>query len=257
MKMRTFGSMALDLIYPAGLYCICCGKIIDDKRTYRLCGECMDDMKWIGDRLCVRCGRPLSDINMYDECFVCRNHRHRFDCGYTCAAYGACERAVIFSLKYDGHTDVAGTLGEIMYDRMTAEFSPDELALMYDALLPVPLHRQKLRIRGFNQSALIADAFAARSGIKADSYLLIRTRETRMMRSLSPEERRDNIRGAFGIRPRRINEVKGLSLLIIDDIFTTGATIDEISRVLKDAGAARVDFLTFAAGADIVRSVSS
>lgn len=253
MRVRTFGSMALDLIYPPGLYCICCGKIIDERRTYRLCGECMDDMQWIGERLCSRCGRPLSEINIYDECFICRNHAHFFDSGFTCTAYGSCERAVIFSLKYDGHADIADTLAEIMYDRMTAEFGIDELPAMYDMLLPVPIHRRKLGERGFNQAALIADGLSARTGIRSDQTMLMRVRETRMMRALSPEERRENIRGAFELRQRRKDEVRGRSILLIDDIYTTGATIDEIARILKLSGADRVDFLTFAAGADMVK----
>lgn len=254
MLFGTIGSSALDLLYPKSLYCICCGKMIDETRTYRLCGECMRAMKWAGGRICEKCGRPLSDINPSERCFVCRQHPHNFDRGFSCAAYSSCEREIIFSLKYYGHADVAETIAEIMYDRMTAEFSPDELFAMYDMLLPVPVHRHKLNIRGFNQAGIIADAFAALSGIRAEPDLLIRTRETRMMRSLSPEERRENIRGAFEIRPRRKPDIAGRSLLIIDDIYTTGATIDEIARVLKAAGAAKVDFLTFAAGADMLKT---
>lgn len=254
MFLRTIGGAALDLLYPKGLYCICCGKIIDDTRTYRLCGECMAEMKWTGGRICEKCGRPLSEINPSERCFVCRQHMHYFDRGFTCTAYSSCEREMIFSLKYYGHADVADTIAEIMYDRMTAEFSPDELYAMYDMLLPVPLHRHKYSIRGFNQAGLIADAFAELSGISSDPYILIRKRETRMMRSLSPEERRENIRGAFEIRPRRRPDVDGRSLLIIDDIFTTGSTIDEIARILREAGAAKVDFLTFASGADMLKA---
>ncbi len=254
MMIRAFGAAALDLVYPKGLYCICCGKITDDSRTYRLCGECMDSMKWIGGRICERCGRPLADINPYDQCFICRQHKHHFDSGYTCTAYSRCERAVIFSLKYDGNADIADTIGEIMYDRMTVEFSPDELYGKYNMVLPVPIHRHKLSLRGFNQAGLIADSFASRSGIKADPYILRRERETRMMRSLSPQERRENIRGAFSIRERRRTDVSGKSILIIDDIYTTGSTIDEIAQVLKAAGAERVDFLTFAAGSDMLKS---
>lgn len=253
MKFRTFGTAALDLLYPRGLYCICCDKITDSSRTYRLCGECMDSMRWIDGRTCVKCGRPLADINPYEQCFICRQHVHYFDSGYTCAAYSRCERSVIFSLKYDGNADIADTIGEIMYDRMTAEFSPDELYCMYDLILPVPVHRHKLSTRGFNQAGLIADSFASRTGIKTDPYILIRERETRMMRSLSPQERRDNIRGALSIRPRRKADIAGKSILIIDDIYTTGATIDETARILKEAGAAKVDFLTFAAGSDMLK----
>ena len=82
----------------------------------------------------------------------------------------------------------------------------------------------------------------------------MRVRETHIMRSLGPEQRRENIRGAFGIRERRLAEIPGKHILIIDDIYTTGATVDELALVLKEAGASGVDFLSFASGADMVKS---
>ena len=248
-------SGALDLLYPPSLYCICCGKIIDETRTYRLCNECMDGMKWIGTRVCAKCGKKLSDSNPSDTCFNCRAHKHSFDHGYTCTEYGTHERAMVFALKYDGRADIADTIGEIMADRMLSEFTTEELSSMYDAVLPVPVHLSKREKRGYNQAALIARAFAARTGLRADDGVLIRTRETHVMRSLGPDQRRENIRGAFSIRPRSLGEIPGRKVLLVDDIYTTGATIDEISLVLKDGGASRVDFLSFASGADMVKSI--
>lgn len=255
MKIRALGSAALDLLYPPDLYCICCGKIIDGTRPYRLCNECMDNIKWISDRTCVRCGKRLSDVNPGEICFNCREHPHRFARGFTCTEYGTNERAMVFALKYDGRTDIAETLGEIMYDRMTAEYSKEEIISSYDLVIPVPVHRYKRRIRGYNQAALIVQAFTRRFGgdLRADDDILVRLRETHMMRSLGPDARRENIRGAFGIRDSRMKDIPGKKILLIDDIYTTGATVDEISGILENAGAERVDVLTFAAGADMVK----
>ena len=272
MNIRTIGNAALDLLYPPDLYCICCGKIIDSARTYRLCNDCMDGIKWISSRTCAKCGKRLADIDPGGVCFNCREHPHFFDRGYTCTEYGTHERALVFALKYDGRTDIAGTIGEIMYDRMTAEFDAEEIAERYDLVLPVPVHRHKRRIRGYNQAALIAESFTARicnairnnnissdskrlqDALRCDDSILVRTRETHMMRSLGPDARRENIRGAFGIREGRQSDIAGKKILLIDDIYTTGATVDEISSVLKAAGAFCVDILTFAAGADMVKS---
>ena len=253
MRFRGIGGAVLDLICPPDLYCICCGKIIDSTRTYRLCDDCMEGMKWATGRTCAKCGKILADIDPCDVCFSCREHGHVFDKGYACAEYGTHERALIFALKYNGRSDIGETVGEIMYDRMLAEMGSDELADAYDMVLPVPVHRRKRLTRGYNQAMLIAESFCRRAGLKADDDILYRSRETHMMRSLTPDERRENIRGAFAVRSFRAGEIAGKRILLIDDIYTTGATIDEIARLLKDNGAVRVDFLTFASGADMVK----
>ena len=257
----------LDLVYPPGLYCISCGKIIDDSRTYRLCNDCMKSMNWITDRHCGKCGRPLADTDPGNLCFGCSQREaagrmFSFDKGYACAGYGSCEQAVIFALKYGSRADIGDTLGEILYDRMLAEYEADELDGMYDIVMPVPVHSEKKGIRGFNQADLIGKGFAERAGLHYDPNVLIRRRKTLPMKGLGPEERRENICGAFSIRQRKLSMVEGARILLIDDIFTTGATIDEIAGILKDPwnddedrmhnGAARVDFLAFAGGADII-----
>lgn len=254
IKVRQIVNCGLDLIYPSALYCICCGKIIDETRTYRLCNDCMDGMKWIGSRTCAKCGKPLAGVNPTEVCFSCREHPHIFDKGYTCAEYGTHERAMMFALKYDGKSDIAVTIGEIMSDRMLAQFPAGEIRSGYSIILPVPVHQSKRAKRGYNQAALIAGEFSRRTGLRYDDGILIRTRETHIMRSLGPDQRRENLRGAFGIRKSRQKDIEGQNVLLLDDIYTTGATIDEIARVLKEAGAGNVDFITFAAGADMVKS---
>lgn len=257
----------LDLVYPPGLYCICCGKITDDSRTYRLCNDCMKSMNWITGRHCSKCGRPLSDNDPGDLCFGCAQRaasgrEFSFDKGHACAGYGTCEQSVIFALKYGGHADIGDTLGEVLYDRMLSEYDPYELTGMYDMVTPVPVHMEKAGTRGFNQADLIGRGFAKRAGLNYDANILVRTRRTLPMKGLGPAERTENIRGAFEVRKRKLPLIEGARILLIDDIFTTGATIDEIAGILKDPwnddedrmhnGAARVDFLAFAGGADII-----
>jgi ComF family protein len=159
---------------------------------------------------------------------------------------------VIFSLKYGGRGDIGETLGEILYDYMISMYEPDELAGMYDAVIPVPTHRDKVKQRGFNHAGLMGRSFAKKAGLHYDSGAVIRIRKTFPMKGLGPEERAANIRGAFEIRSSRLPLIEGSNILIIDDIFTTGATVDEIALLLKNNGAERVDFLAFAAAGDMV-----
>ena len=257
--LRRIGNEMLDLVYPPGLYCICCGKIIDQSRTYRLCNGCMENMSWITERHCSKCGRPLAETDPGEKCFGCTQREasgqpHIFDKGHACTGYGACAQSVIFALKYGGRADIGDTLGEVLYDRMLAEYGPDRLAALYDIVTPIPVHMDKQKKRGFNHADLIGKGFAKRAGLNYDAGVLVRTRYTVPMKGLGTEERRANVSGAFSIKSSRLPKIKGASVLLIDDIFTTGATIDEIAGVLKDAGASRVDFLAFAGADDIIPS---
>ena len=255
--IRRIGNEMLDLVYPPGLYCICCGKIIDDSRPYRLCNDCMRSMSWNTGRRCGICGRPLAETDPGKLCFGCAQREAAgqepgFDRGHACTGYGACAQSVIFAFKYGGRADIGDTLGEILFDYMLSEYDEDALAAMYDIVIPVPIHSDKLKKRGFNHAELMGRSFADRAGLRYDPGALVRLRGTVPMKGLGPEARRANIRGAFGIRNSRLPQIQGSRILLIDDIFTTGSTVDEIASLLKSQGASRVDFLAFAAAGDMV-----
>ena len=239
-----------DLVYPPGLYCNCCGKITDPGRTYGLCNDCMRDMRWITGRACAKCGKALGETDPGAICHYCKSHEHFFDKGYACCEYGMHEKTLLYELKYASRGDIGVKLGEAAYDRMAAELGEEELRDAYDLVLPVPLYKERKMRRGFNQAELMAREFSERSGIACDDEILFRTRPTEAMKGLGPSERRANIQGAFSVNEEKSPVLAGARTLVIDDIFTTGATLDEIARVLKEAGASRVDTLVFAAGAD-------
>jgi competence protein ComFC len=238
----------IGLIYPDSLYCICCGRMIDETRPYRLCDICVESIRWASTRVCARCGKPLSEQDPSEICFSCREHPHTFDRGYTCAAYGLYERELVFALKYRGRTDIAATLAEMMHDMMRARGAP-----FFDAAVPVPMHPDKRKRRGFNQAELISREFARLEGIEHVPELLQRVRDTEAMRGLTPAERRANILGAFAVPDGMTDYAAGRRILVIDDIYTTGSTADAAADALKRAGADDVSFLTFAAGADVVK----
>ena len=239
----------VDLVYPPGLYCYCCGKITDKSRTYGLCNDCMEDIKWITGRACRKCGKALGDTDPGDVCFYCKRHGHVFDRGYACCEYGMHEKTLLYELKYASRGDIGRKIGEAVYDRMAAEFG-GELSEIYDLVLPVPLYKERKLKRGFNQAELMAEEVSKKSGIACDAEVLLRIRPTDAMKGLGPSERRANIQGAFAVNEEKASILIGARVLVIDDIFTTGATLDEIACVLKSAGASRVDTAVFAASAD-------
>ena len=257
---NKIGNELLDLLYPPDLYCICCGKIIDVSRTYSMCNDCIGAIRWVTGRSCAKCGKAMNDNNPKEVCFECSEQTRFFDKGYICSEYGVHEKTLLYELKYASKGYIGEVLGEIAYDKMSAEFGNSYLSKAYDFVIPVPIYKSRHQRRGFNQAELIARSFAKRAGLKTDSEILIRTRATEAMKGLDAAARRMNIRGAFEVRSRKLPLISGARILIVDDIFTTGSTIDEIAKCLKSPisdestaiakGASRVDFSAFAGASD-------
>lgn len=255
----------LDLLYPKDLYCICCGKIIDGSRTYRLCDDCIKHVKWNTGRVCERCGRRLSDNNPKSICFNCSSNKHIFRKGFSCAEYGTHERYIVMGFKYGNRLHIGETIGEMLTDRMQSIFDKKELESAYDLLVPVPLSHKRELARGFNQTQVIAAHFAKFANLSAlnvnyrgnKAFIeepLMRVKDTVAMKSLSPDERKENLKGSFVARADYMEKIDGTNCLVIDDIYTTGATVDEISKTLYELGAKNVDFISFASGADVLKS---
>lgn len=235
----------LDWLYPSDIYCISCGSLIDKTREYALCDSCMEKFHWLGSKTCEKCGKILDETYRHQLCYDCRAFDHDFDRGFTCVQYGLYERGVLMDYKYKGKSYIGRKLGDILYDRMALE------DVEYDLIVPVPMHRKKQRQRGYNQAAVMALRFACRCGKTCASELLQRTRQTAPMKGLGAFERHENLREALAVSPSNRYEIEGRRILLIDDIYTTGSTLDECSRVLRKAGAEKVYALTFACGANI------
>lgn len=234
----------LEALFPSGIYCISCGSLITPDRTYSLCDRCIRQLHWITGRTCSICGKALQDTYRGSICYSCLTRSHDFDRGYSCLTYGMHERELIFGLKYNGRGYLGRIFGDMIYDRISLE------NLSADVIIPVPVHRSRERRRGYNQAGIIADSLSEHAGIPADSRSLIRVRETQRLRGLDPLEREDVLEGAFAVRPDRRGRVEGRRIFLVDDIMTTGATADACSRVLRDAGASQVIFLSLASGSN-------
>ncbi|MDD6882071.1 MAG: ComF family protein [Firmicutes bacterium] len=214
-----------DLLFPKGLYCITCGKYIDNTRTYCLCDHCIRHMSF-GSRD-LECGEYLDKAS-------------------AAMGYGLYERRIVFNLKYDGKTYLAPIIADILYDSLMERLYSGKDCPYTDAdlIVPVPVHEYRLRERGFNQTEKIAKHLSAKLSIKMDGLSLKRVKHTDAQRALSAEERAENMESAFNVPPDRIQKIKGKKIILLDDIFTTGATAFSCAKTLKEAGAEKIYLLT-------------
>ncbi len=249
--LSTLGEGFLDLIYPSNIYCICCGNIIDDSRPYALCDACVRALKWANERTCSHCGKRLQEDYGSDLCTDCAGGEHVFEKGFTCVEYGAAERELLHRFKYKEEAYLGRKLAAMMYDRIQVE------ELEPDLILPVPMFRRKVRQRGYNQAAVLAASLAKYMECPYAGQLLVRIVETEAMSRLGALGRRRNIREVFSVPRNKIDQLTGKTILLVDDIYTTGSTVDACSSVLLEAGAARVFVLTFASGANLTRAEGS
>lgn len=238
-----------EAIFPSNIYCICCGSLIDNSRPYAFCDACVKKFHWITGRTCDKCGKALPDTYKGKLCYDCMRIEHTFEKGFSCLTYGIHEREVLLDHKYNGKGYLAAKFGDILYDRISCE------NIRPDVIIPVPISAGRMKTRGYNQSALMAKQLSKRWGVPMDDTALVRRKETTLLRSLNPAERRLALSGAFAVLRRgqfgknaESRRLEGKTVLLIDDIYTTGATVDTCASVLMDAGAEKVYVLTLMSG---------
>lgn len=194
--------------------------------------------------MCQSCGRPFVSPLAADAiqplCRLCRADFYAFRRARSFAVYDDALSSAVVLLKYEG----VKRLGEWFAARLAEMVERDPAAWQVDIVIPVPLHPDRLRERGYNQAELIARPLARRLRLEFGSYLLVRTRPRPSQLVLSRTERWTSVRGAYATREGAT--VDNLRVLLVDDVLTTGATLDSCSRALKKAGAAAVLGLTVA-----------
>jgi ComF family protein len=217
--------------------CPGCGAIVAEPHSF--CLACWSGLVFLGEPCCTRCGLPFEhDGGGPAECGACIADPPRFDGARAAVAYGEIPRKVALKLKYGGRPGVAETMARLM-ERHLAAGSDSILA-------PVPLHRWRIWSRGYNQAALIASVLARRSGRPALLDLVQRIKRTPYLRGMGPSERRRTVRGAFRVAERHKARIAGREIILVDDVFTTGATADACARALRKAGAKQVGLLCWA-----------
>lgn len=241
--------MMLDLIFPE----ICSVCQTPFAGVHPVCGNCHSEMKFLREySSCGKCGTPFgffSDENnegaddgppMSESghlCGRCLRGSFSFETARSVVLYEGGIRDMIHEFKYEGRLGHEGFLSSLLIENFP--FPRDG----FDLIVPVPMHISKLRIREYNQSAVLAFRLARHSGIKCDLFTFKKIRDTRpQIEFRNEEERRRNVKGAFSVTSR--GAFKGRSVLLVDDVFTTGSTSDECAREILGAGASRVSVFT-------------
>ncbi len=199
--------------------------------------------------LCDYCGKMFMSRQGPDHlCGHCSRHSWYFNRARSAGVFDRCLATLVHRFKYSGQTGLAQPLGMLMRVVLLNNWNLDDI----DCVMPIPLHRKRLRERGFNQSLLLARILAsppkaypaAGPGLSVEPDLLVRTRPTASQTGLGRKARAANLKNAFRVHPGKA--VANLRLLVVDDVFTTGATANECARILMNTGARRVDILTLA-----------
>jgi ComF family protein len=221
-----------------------CGELLESSQRIPICAQCIAQFQPLAGHLCEHCGRPiLSDYAAEISpllCHMCRRELYDFDFARSFAPYGTVASRAILMLKYEQVLPLGAWFAHKLAELVRA----NPAAYASDVVVPVPLHAARFRERGYNQAELIARPLARLLGLPFRSYLLVRTKPRPDKLKLSTRERWTTVRGAYAAREG--TQVDKLRVLLVDDVFTTGATLDACSRALRKARAVRVAGLTVA-----------
>ncbi len=230
------------IVFPAP--CRICSQTLASASLIPICEDCLAELRPIAGPKCASCGRPFVSPIAAEypslHCQLCRRGVYGFIRSRSFGVYNDALGGAIVLLKYDAVIRIGSWFASKLERIVREEFAD----LKFDAVVPVPLHPARQRERGYNQAELIARPLARRLGIPSGSYLLMRTRPRPEKFLLTRKERWRSVRGAYETRAGA--KVDKLRILLVDDVFTTGATLDACSRALLKAGAASVTGITVA-----------
>lgn len=217
--------------------CPACGEIVSEVQAF--CAPCWQSIDFIGEPQCARCGVELPSQAVGEDalCGACLAEPPPFERARAVMHYGEIGRTIAHRLKYSRRVSLARVMAAQM--RRQIALPPEAQAV----LVPVPLHRWRIWSRGFNQAALIAREMSRATGIPVETGLLRRIVNTPPLHSLGPGARRKAVKGAFALSKDAPARLKGRTVILIDDIWTTGTTASACARLLKKGGAARVEIV--------------
>lgn len=237
MRWRQLWQSVLDVLFPSASRCIFCQRLLDEGQV---CFDCLTHISHPAGPLCPRCGHTLLDETADGFCWHCRGRHWAFSQARSIGPYQGDLRLAVHRLKFQNQRALARVLAQLMYQAIEAAWW-DEV----DSLVPVPLHPQRLQQRGYNQAQLLAYELSLCSR-RPMRLLLQRPLDTLPQTRLDKKQRQLNLQGAFRLAPGQTEHVRDKCLLLVDDVLTTGSTLDACARVLRRAGGSDVRVVTVA-----------
>ncbi len=238
MVIKKFLKFVIDFIFPP--QCYVCKKILEGEDG--LCFECLSKINFITKPRCEICSFPfefnLSNTNNHLICPKCLNKPPKFDKSISVVHYDEISKKIILPFKHGDKTNFAKFIAKLMY------MSGKDLINEADVIIPVPIHFLRMLKRKYNQTSFISKIIGKKSKKQVLYSTLIRKVATKSQGHLSAKARKLNVLGAFKVK--NPNKIKGKKIILIDDVFTSGATVNECAKILKRNGARKVFVLTFA-----------
>ena len=230
----------MEVVYPSNVKCAHCNREIPTSVADKyLCVECFCKIATISGKTCLMCGEPL--ISQAKYCLRCKKTTFNFSHAYSYGAYEGLLKQLIHNFKFNNKPYLYKSLAHMLVLAYILQVQPKH---KIDAVTYVPIHSQRLKMRGYNQCELLAHEFCKNTQLTLYKNLLTKTKHTKAQANLPLDERKTNLKNAFEITNKDI--VCGKTILLIDDIFTTGSSCEECATVLKKYGAHEVIVLTVA-----------
>jgi competence protein ComFC len=227
------------ILFPS--YCRLCSSYLESSQERIVCRNCWRDIKLEKSAFCLSCGRFFDGVAEPHLCSSCLQAKPPYSVHRSCGRYRGKLKDIVLLCKFHNLPILADGLARFMLDRFKKE---EALWWEVEAIVPVPLHPKRERLRGYNHAQKIAKKFAELSGIEMLDKRLVKVKNVPPQMSLAMADRFKSVQGAFAVGK---NEgIKGKALLLVDDVYTTGATVCECTRVLLEAGAGDVRVLTVA-----------
>ncbi|BBF44814.1 competence protein F homolog, phosphoribosyltransferase domain [Lachnospiraceae bacterium KM106-2] len=230
----------LGLLYPKR--CPICEKIVIPKDK-RICEECYENLKLIHEPRCKKCSKPISNAET-EYCYDCQKREFHYEKGYALWVYDSAMRKSIAAFKYKNRVEN----GAFYVEELLKYYYDKIIKLNVDGIIPIPIHKSKRRQRGYNQASIIAQGIADAIHIPLYDDVLLRVVNTLPQKELNNRQRFYNLKHAFAAAHIAEYHLEGKSILLVDDIYTTGSTIEACSIILKQAGVKNVYFISLCIG---------
>ena len=234
MKIKEIISTIFDKIIPPKNKCLLCSKELFFDTEKQLCKDCEKALKPI-EKSCIKCGVEIKDLS--SVCAFCKDKKHEFKRAISCFNFDDFTSKIIHKFKYGNAEYLAPLLSKFMVEKL------DEFEIDFDYVLFVPMTSKREKERGYNQGKLLAIEIGKMKDKPVLSDVLFKIGKTKNQASLGYNDRLKNLKGSFVVTNK--DKIKGKRILLVDDVFTTGATVDEVSRVLKLAKVKEINVITF------------